>query len=321
MGALRILTTKKGYLQTDKKAKGPIFLMCDGKSLWVQVEDAKSKSETPEVLNRMDVGEVKNVYALKVMPYFAGTNLIEIHFQDGLANQVGPVSEAETQQLKDILGNPPALIDFRQFATTPSEGTKNLPFQHQQWVGYVRFSLTQDSLLVSFDDEGDVAAAGFGVPVNGRTAKVVPLEGTMTFELDDFTGSITTETKKEIRGGATAALFPIIGLGTILVPRKKVELTTDSRTFEVKMGGNGWQIMFVFPAAFFNHVQELRSAIQKEVVKSTPPEELERLNKPAEPARQSNSSVVEELGNAAKLLEAGLITREEFDDLKAKLMN
>jgi len=323
----RVVVIESGFLRTNKKAKGRVVLYADGKKIWLQVEDKRSSVDSPSVLNQEPIVDFKDISMTRRAPAaFNGSKvrifMLEIFSNDGSGLNVGPLTEDEIETLEKSIKKE-QVLEFRQIPSTTETTYSGFATQNDNPSGFVRFFVTEKNLHMYFGDDAEVATAGFPKAVNGRIAAIMPLDTSMTFEIDDFTGGISSETKKHARVGATAALFPVAGLATILIPSKKVTVTTDSRTFELRMAGKGWQLLFVFPAAFLEHVQILRNSIQKAVINNTPKSELlkaEKASKVQEPTISNGSSVVEELGNAAKLLDAGLISRKEFDAIKAKLM-
>jgi hypothetical protein len=324
----RVVVIESGFIRPDKKAKGRVVMVADGKKIWLQVEDKHSSPESPKVLNQQAICDFKDIFAtrrIQAPDTIAKQNkfVLEIFTQIGAGLSVGPMSDLDADTLEKSI-NKEQVIEFRQIPSSTETSYSGFATKNEDPSGFVRFFVTNKSLQIGFGEDADIATSGFPKMLDGRVTHLVPLETSMTFDIDAFSGGISSETKKQVRAGATVALFPVVGLATILIPQKKVTVTTDSRLFEMRMAGKGWQLLLVFPAEYLEHVQILRGSIQKTIINNTPQSELDKAEKASqviEPAGTKGVSVVEELGNAAKLLDAGLISREEFDAIKTKLMS
>lgn len=317
----KVVVIESGFLRTNKKAKGRVVLCADDKKIWMQVEDKRSDLEDATVLHEEAICDIKEVFGVHRKPSsdtFSSEPLHEIELirKDGTSQSLGSFPTGLAKKVENLAGET-TVIEFCTVPTKPEVSFFDSASLNDDGAGIVRFALTSTNLLVSFGESAEIASAGFEQNDKGRFVRILPLEPSMTFEFDDFDGIYRTEVQKRARLAATAVLFPVFGLATVLIPSKKVSVTTDTRTFELRMAGKGWQLLLVFPISHLGYVMRLRQAMQEELVSKDP---KTKGSNQSEAEGSKSNSIVEELGNAAKLMESGLISREEFDAIKAKLM-
>jgi hypothetical protein len=243
--------------------------MSDGDRIWLQVEDKRSPLESPSVLYEQDICLTKDVFGiyrkpsaiLDIEPLYE----IEVVLNDGSSKSLGNFSSAKVLDVERYLGQE-NLLEFGKIPTKAEVSFFGSTSLDEDAKGVVRFALSTTKLLVSFGESAELGSSGFELGPTGKFVKVIPIEKSMTFAIDEFDGVLSTEVQKRARVGATIALFPIVGLASILVPAKKVSVTTDTRTYEIRMAGKGWQLLFVVPLSHLGYILRLRESIANSIL-------------------------------------------------------
>jgi hypothetical protein len=265
----KVLIMESGFLRDNKKAKGRVVLIADKKRIWMQVEDKKSDINSPSVIHEQEIAEMDKIFGLYKKPssdIYSMESLqeIEIILNDGSAQSLGNFSTSKTFEIEQYLGLA-NILEFGKIQTKPEVSFFGSESSEDDAKGIVRFALTSSNLHISFGESAEIASAGFEKDATGKFVKVVTIDKSMAFDIDEFDGRLSTEVQKRARVGATIALFPVVGLATILIPAKKVSVTSDTRTYELRMAGKGWQLHLITPLSSLGYILRLRETIQNQV--------------------------------------------------------
>jgi hypothetical protein len=311
---------KGAFLNGEKKVHGRLCLLVEGTQFWLQIENPKSEKSSPEVLRETQRWNFQEVLDTSTLPDLSTGTLksnLMLKFSDGSSRTLGPFDERDLRDFLSYL-NPGSQTLYKcDYPTKPGNPFEGIASKSTDWIGSISFTLSDESIRIHIDKNADVAIQGFSSPQNDEVGFVAALENELTFDIEPYSGDVTT-VKKSTFTEARMVGTAIFGLASILVPLKKIDVTQDTRTLKVSLTGTTWKIYFVTPITFLRSLEEFRGAIQKSTIRLGLPAAVVV---PPEHKSTHNGSIVNQIAEASKLLADGLITQEEFSQIKMKIIN